>query len=428
MSRSKKRKVSKKKVSIFSIITLIIIGLIVLACYKVNSNRQKELDKERLQQDILSHYNEYVITNKETDIYTLTNSKYQKSGKIATEQELTLDNKDITYEDEYLKIKTFDKEYYIYYKDIDTIENLSAPNDRYKKYIIFNQNIITNNTTNFYDEEGNLIYTFNKSFDLPIIINKEDIYGVELNDRLLYVKKEDVQEVKNSNNTKATNTSGIAILNYHFFYYDDVDGDSNKCNQIICLSTYNLRKHLDYIKNNNIFTPTMKELEMYIDGYIKLPKSVVLTIDDGWRADIGSKIMAEYELNATVFLISSNYDPNAYKNEYIEVHSHGHNLHNNGVCPGGQGGAIKCLEKSKLLTDLASSREKLDKTTVFCYPFYEYNDYSIEVLKEAGFTIAFGGYGEEGKYKVSPGINKYKLPRYIVYNNTTANNIASYIG
>ena len=167
---------------------------------------------------------------------------------------------------------------------------------------------------------------------------------------------------------------------------------------------------------------------MYIDGFIQLPKSVVLTIDDGWRAAVGSEVISDYELNATVFLMSKYYDPKKYKNEYIEVHSHGYDIHNPGVCPDGQGGAIKCLEKTKLLEDLKASQDKLDGTTVFCYPFYEYNDYSIEVLKEAGFTMAFGGYREAGKYKVTPGINKYKLPRYVIYSNTSVNNIKQYIG
>ena len=100
---------------------------------------------------------------------------------------------------------------------------------------------------------------------------------------------------------------------------------------------------------------------------------------------------------------------------YIEYHSHGDNLHNQGICPGGQGGAIKCLNKTKLLEDLALSRKKLAGSTAFCYPFYEYNNYSISVLKEAGFTMAFGGTGEGGNYKVKPGIDKFKLPRYVIY-------------
>ena len=118
-----------------------------------------------------------------------------------------------------------------------------------------------------------------------------------------------------------------------------------------------------------------------------------------------------------------------FKNmEYIETHSHGHDIHNPGVCPGGQGGGIKCLAKDKLLDDLKKSRETLNNTTVFCYPFYEYNDYSISVLKEAGFTMAFGGTLEDGKRKVTVGSNKFKLPRYVIYNTTTEKDVASYIG
>ena len=428
MSRKRRKRINKKKIIVFIIIVLILITSIALICYKLNKDRITEIKQNNLKQDIISHYNKYVVTNKESTIYKLNQDKYTKVGTIAKEEELTLDKIDITYQDEYLKITSFEEEYYIHYKDIDSIKELSTKDTRYKKYIPFNKNIITKDVTNFYNEDGSLIYSLPKSFELPIIINKQDIYGVEYNNKLLYVKKDDVEKIKDNNNTDKTNTKGIAVLNYHFFYDTSIDGDAAKCNQSICLSTTNLKKHLEYINNNNIFTPTMKELEMYIDGYIQLPKSVVLTIDDGWRAAVGSEVMTEYKINATVFLMSKYYDPKKYKNEYIEVHSHGYDIHNPGVCPGGQGGAIKCLEKSKLLEDLKNSQDKLDGTTVFCYPFYEYNDYSIEVLKEAGFTMAFGGYGEDGKYRVSPGINKYKLPRYIIYSSTSVNNIKQYIG
>lgn len=431
MSRKSKKKINKIKLTTFIIATITIIVVIVsliFISFEKNKEKELQLKQEKLQEEITKHYNNYVITNKESDIYAKEDEAYKKIGKIGTGQELTLEEKEITYEDEYLKIITFEKEYYIYYKDVDTIEKLNInQNNRYKKYIPFNENIKTKNNTNFYDEEENLIYTLNESFEFPIIIKKEDIYGIEFNNRLLYIKETDILEKKEKNNTKEKNTKGIAVLNYHFFFDADKPGESADCNQSICLSTSNLKKHLNYIQDNNFFTPTMKELEMYIDGHIQLPKSVVLTIDDGWRADIGSNIMAEYKLNGTVFLMSNDYDPNPYKNEYIEVHSHGHDLHKQGICPGGQGGAIKCLNKEKLLEDLKASQDKLYGTTVFCYPFYEYNNYSIEVLKEAGYTMAFGGYGEAGNYKVKPGINKYKLPRYVITISTTANNIASYI-
>jgi len=430
--RNKKRKGKKNKrklvLIVSTLILLIIISIIAIIAYKKNEEEKIRLSQEQKQQEISSHYNNYVVTNKETDLYKLNDKKYEKVGKIGNEQELTLEVQKITYQSKYLKISSFEEDYYIYYKDVDTIEELSEHNQRYKKYIVFNKNVITKDITNFYDEDKNLIYMLPETFDLPIIVNKKDIYGVEFNNRLMYIKKEDVREIKNNSNTTKSNTKGIAVLNYHFFYDTSISGDAAKCNQSICLSTINLKKHLEYINNNNIFTPSMEELEMYIDGYIQLPKSVVLTIDDGWRAAVGTEVMTEHKINATVFLMSKYYDPKKYRNEYIEVHSHGYDIHNPGICPGGQGGAIKCLEKSKLLEDLKASQDKLDGTTIFCYPFYEYNNYSIKVLKEAGFTMAFGGYGEGGKYRVSPGINKYKLPRYVIYNNTSVDSIKRYIG
>lgn len=425
-SKKRKKKFKKIIVLIGLLLILVIIGFVILSIY--NKNQNIKISQENLYQDIIKHYNKYVITNKEAKLYKKDNNTYTEVGTITKEEELNIDDMELTYKTEYFKINTFEKGYYIHYSDVDKIEELTQENDKYKKYIVFNKNIITKDTTNFYDKEGNLVYTLPESFNFPIIVNKKDIYGIEFNNRLLYVKKEDVEKEIDNKNTDKTNTKGIAVLNYHFFFDTSISGDAEKCNQVICMSTTNLKKHLDYIKDNDIFTPSMEELEMYIDREIMLPKSVVLTIDDGWRAGVGSDVMAEYKINATIFLMSKYYDPKKYKNEYIEVHSHGHDLHNPGICPGGQGGAIKCLEKSKLLEDLKASREKLSGSTVFCYPFYEYNNYSIEVLKEAGFTMAFGGYGEGGKLKVTPGSNKFKLPRYVIYSYTSVNNIKNYIG
>ena len=81
----------------------------------------------------------------------------------------------------------------------------------------------------------------------------------------------------------------------------------------------------------------------------------------------------------------------------------------------------------KLLADLKTSREKLDGSTVFCYPFYEYNEYSIKVLKEAGFTMAFAGEKAGGKTKVIPGIDKFRLPRWVIVDYTTKKQFISYV-
>ncbi len=427
--KPRKRKNQKNGTIFFAIVAIIV--LLISTLYIANNIKEQKLEKTHESHviEIKKHYAKNVIVNKLAHLYEKDNDKYISTSMIQKNEIVSLKEKtNFEYTDEYFEVTTFEKAYYIHYKDVDVTTEDIEHSSRYKKYIPFNKNIITNEDVKLYDENKNLIYQFKNKLDLPIYINDSNYYGVEYNNRILYIEPSSIESIYEHSNTKEKNTPGIAVLNYHFFYDASDPKDVSGCNQIICLSTSRLKKHLEYIKDNNIFTPTMKELEMYIDGTLQLPKSVVLTIDDGWRADIGSNIMNEYEINATVFIVSNDYDPNPYKKEYIEVHSHSHNLHTPGVCPGGQGGGIKCLEKSKLLEDLSASRTKLDNTTVFCYPFYEYNNYSIEVLKEAGFTMAFGGFGEAGVYKVKPGINKYKLPRYIIYNNTSEKDIASYIG
>ena len=376
---TKKHRIKNKnkknfKIIIVIILMLLLIGLLIFG-YKIHYNKKTKEQEQQKQTEIGSHYNEFVITNKETFIYKLENNQYVTSGKIGKNQELTLEEKEITFKDEYFKIKNLDGEYYINYKDVNITEKLSEQDFRYKKYLPYNKNIITKETTSFYDSNNELVYTFNESFSLPIIINKKDNYGVEYNNQLLYVKKEDVKEVIDKYNTNLKNTSGIAVLNYHFFYDETKTSERNDCNQIICHSKSGVRKHFEYIKNNNIFTPTMKEFEMYLNKEINLPKSVLITIDDGWRTEIGKELLEEYQLNGTIFLITSWFKEINWLNysEYIEYHSHGDNLHNQGICPGGQGGGIKCLNKTKLLEDLALSRKKLAGSTAFCYPFYEYN-------------------------------------------------------
>jgi len=119
--KSKKRKSKKKKHTIILLaLILVVLGVALFINYKISHDKKESQERQdELKQDIISHYNEYVTTNKETNLYTLNNSKYEKIGKVGKGEELTLEKKDITYEDEYLKITTFDTEYYIYYEDID---------------------------------------------------------------------------------------------------------------------------------------------------------------------------------------------------------------------------------------------------------------------------------------------------------------------
>ena len=104
----------------------------------------------------------------------------------------------------------------------------------------------------------------------------------------------------------------------------------------------------------------MKEVEMYIDGKVQLPKSVLITIDDGPKTKIAVDLLTEYKMYATIFLVTSWFDEKEYyKTDYIELHSHTNNMHNTGVCPGGQGGGIKCLSEEEIQTDSGRRRRRV---------------------------------------------------------------------
>ena len=264
-------------------------------------------------------------------------------------------------------------------------------------------------------------------YSLPIIIKDTDKYGVEFNNRLLYVKKNDVKEINKNNNTDKKNSSGIAVLNYHAFYDENNAEEKANCTTEICHSKKQFKSQLNLIKEKDMLTLQMKEVEMYIDGKVQLPKSVLITIDDGPKTKIAVDLLTEYKMYATIFLVTSWFDEKEYyKTDYIELHSHTHNMHDGGKCHGGQGGAIKCLPEEEIQKDLKQSREELNGSTVFCYPFYEYNDYSIKMLKQAGFTMAFIGESNNSDNLIHVGSDKFRLRRFVIVTYTTISDLNKY--
>jgi len=413
----------KKKFIVIGLILLIV--LISVGAYffiSENEKKEKEKSKEELINNISNHYNTYVITNKETSIYEYINNEYVEIVKLNKDIPLELLETNIDENTLYFKVKNDnEKELFIKYEDVSISEKKEKEKDtRYLSYIPFNESVILNETKLYKDDTW--LYQIS-NIELPILKKDSEKYYVEFAGELLSVLKNEV-DVKENINTTLNNASGIRVLVYHSFYKPGVETD---CTSSICHPEEEFRSHLAYLKENNYFTPTMAELESYIDGNLRLPeKSVMITIDDGWLAERGLNLLHEYELNGTLFLITSWYDKESYiDSPYVEFHSHGHDLHRQGVCPGGQGGAIKCVEKSKLLEDLSASRSELNNSTAFCYPFYEYNAYSIEVLKEAGFTMAFGGYSENGQTLVKVGSDKYRLPRYTIVKGNDVNHLKS---
>ncbi|MBR4262430.1 MAG: polysaccharide deacetylase family protein [Bacilli bacterium] len=362
------------------------------------------------------NYNNYVKTKEEIPIY---DENIKVIGTINKNVDLELDNVFLNNNKMFFRIKNLN--YYIEPSNIEKISEFNK-NKRFKKYIVFNKNVTTKDKTTFYNENG-YAYKINKSINLPLIIKDDDKYYVEFNNELLYVKKDDSSLV-DSNNTKEKTRTNIRTLTYHAIYKD---GEECK-NKSICHPYKQFNEHMKYLKDNNYLTLTMEELEMFLDKKINIPnKSIVITLDDGNLAQNAIEILDKYELNATYFIITGRYDSYKLKTKYVDYESHTDNLHNNYKCPGGnQGGQLLCEKEDVILNDLKTSQEKLGGSKYISYPFFDYNDRAINLLKKSGFHLAFVGQANSDGYSTY-NTDRFKIRRKTIFATDSLEKFKSYL-
>jgi len=418
-----KRKSHKK---IIIIITIIIVLIAIPATYFIIENYQDKREQERrdnLVAQITSNYHQFVTTTSESNLYQYENGEYQVIGQVAANVNLMLNDSNITYQTKYFQIN--DLNYYIEYDKVIPSTEPTIDN-RYQSYIIFNNNIITKDQVSFYDSNDNLFMTINKSFEFPIIIKENDRYGIEFYNQLLYVKKDDVDEIKKVTNTSEKVRSNIRTLTYHTAY----NQKNEKCTNIyVCHPLEQFESHMKYLHDKNYLTLTMEELEMFLDGKIRIPKkSIVITLDDGKYLHNSVPLIEKYQIHATFFIITSKFSIEKYQDsEYAHFESHTDNLHHNYVCNSGYyGGQLLCENYDKIITDLKLSQEKLGGSAYFAYPFFDSNARAIKALKETGFKMAFiGEYNSQG-YS-DPKTDRYQLRRKTVFGNDSLSTLKSYL-
>lgn len=370
------------------------------------------------------HYNESVITTKETKLYIKNENEYNEFGNINEGIILTLSPITIDSNTQYFEISGINL--YIKYDDVIPHEK-KYNSKRYLNYIPFNENIKTKEITNFYDVNDNYLFTINKSFDFMIYIKEDNKYGVVFNDELIYIHSSDIDSIYSSVNTNLKNKNGIKTLTYHAIY----NPETAECNTSICQPLSMFESHLKYIRENDYFTLKLDELELYLDGKLQIPeKSIVITIDDGTLFDLGAiELLEKYEVNATLFVITSWVDISHFKSKYLDLESHTHNMHNQYECPGYglQGGGILCLSEDYILEDLKMSQEILGGSRYLAYPFFDFNDRAINLLKQAGFKMAFIGEWDSEGYSYPNKTDKYKVRRKTIFSDISMNEFISYL-
>ncbi|MBP3502442.1 MAG: DUF5011 domain-containing protein [Clostridia bacterium] len=213
---------------------------------------------------------------------------------------------------------------------------------------------------------------------------------------------------RGSKNISTKRSSGLPVLMYHFFY-DKNTGDIGK--DANCMEIHDFEEQLKYLTENNYYFPTWDEVKNYVDGKSCLPEhSIVITVDDGNQTffDLAVPIIEKYNVKVTSFVVTSwikdnNYLKNFDSNKII-FESHSHDMHSSGSDGKGK---FLTLSHDKAYSDVTTSKSFIGNSTVFCYPFGHYNDSCVQVLKDAGYNLAF-----TTKYgRVRPGDKPYELSR-----------------
>ncbi|MEE3343268.1 MAG: polysaccharide deacetylase family protein [Bacilli bacterium] len=407
-----------------SLVILLFFGCIVMLNSNNNLNNVVVVSNKvsSLENGInaINNYSLYVKSIANINIY---NVNKEKIGIIYKDVEIALDD-NYRIVSNYYKLK--DCDYYVYYKDVVKVDQIYTSKydeySTYKNYLPYNINIITNNYYRLF--VGNKIYyNLSGSNSFRVIIKDDDKYGVEFNGRLLYIYKSDVYREVENINTNEEVLEDLAVLNYHYTVNREAL-ELEECDSSICMEDVQVEEEIKYLFDNKYYAMTMRDVYLFLSGKARFPKkSVAITIDDGWYVKRMIDILEKYKLTGTLFLIGSLASPSDYKSDFLEIHSHSWDMHTPGVCYGSHGGAILCWDKEDILRDLKKSRESLNNTSVFCFPFYEYNEDAIEYLKEAGFKMAFIG----GDRKATIGDDLFKINRFELVNYTTMDEFIEYV-
>jgi len=390
-------------------IILIFVFIIFISYYKeFNFSENNSLHKD----DVVCvecNYYDRVSVNESGDLFKLDNDKFVVVGSYEKGSVFNLDG----IKDEYFKIK--DTNYYVHYSNV--LEDVSISSLRYKNYINIGKKIYLTDFNLHKNDE--IFINLNDELSFEVLYVDGNKYYVLFNNELYYVLDDDINNVSDSL-IDVEVASKIPVLNYHFIY----DKDYETCNERICIEKDLFEEHLLYLKEEGFLTLTMNEFNLWMNQGLNLPKkSVLITFDDGAMGTDTHlpELLEKHEMNASLFLITAWWPKEKYESPYLEIYSHGYDIHLENWCKNGPRGV--CLSYDEILKDLLWSSDLVDSNLAFCYPFYRYNNNMLKALEELDFSLAFVG----GSRKARQSDNKYLIPRYPIHRDTTVNKLKTFV-
>lgn len=214
-------------------------------------------------------------------------------------------------------------------------------------------------------------------------INMDEVMEVEPQKEDLPVKKEEFKE-----GLELTDEDmGVPVMYYHSI-------DPSEENSLI-LHPDRFRKQMQYILDSG-FTPlTISQVYRYHTEGLKIPKkSIVITLDDGYENNYTQAypILKELNIPATIFVQTDRIDQPGWlkKDQIIEMSNNGIDIMSHTISHP----SLKKLSYEEQVKELTESKKVLEELLekevyAISYPYGDYNKDTLEIVKDAGYKIAF---------------------------------------
>ncbi|WP_052045154.1 polysaccharide deacetylase family protein [Caloranaerobacter azorensis] len=251
-------------------------------------------------------------------------------------------------------------------------------------------------------------------------VNIEVHTDIQTISRKYYIPLNILSKVVNTN--KINFAEDVPVLMYHHLLEKkDIKGKFVNDSAVIAVESFN--QQMKILHEQGYTTITLDELEKYLKGEILLPeKSILITFDDGYKSNYvyAYPLLKQYGFRATVFIITryipyhmTEFNPEKLQiiswqeiqrsRDVFEFASHTHDLHR---LNDKNISYVICKDKEEVFRDLKFSMEILD-TKYLAYPYGQYNEETLNILRKLGYTLAF----TIKPGKVKPGDDLLQLKR-----------------
>lgn len=175
-------------------------------------------------------------------------------------------------------------------------------------------------------------------------------------------------------------------------------------------------EQMQYLADNGYHPLTMAEFSAIMEGQAAAPdKPVLLTFDDGY-VDNHSTVMpllSKLGFPATLFMSPGVMDDKRFINwdQAADLRDNGWDIHPHGMTHP----YLTKLTAEEQAYEIMEARKQIEEklgitADVFCYPYGQYNNATLKILKDNGFRYAFTI--DQGK--TTPKQHPYKLKRVFV--------------